>query len=76
MTQQNGNDPAFPIHMGEMPGSFGASFEGLTKRELLAGLAMQPLVGHFGPGDKYEQTAGEAVKYADALLAALAKEKP
>ena len=45
-----------------------------TKRELAAMAAMQGLLAKMGPITRYEgQTASDAVRYADALLAELTK---
>lgn len=62
----NGNAPAFPdTGAGQWQPS-----SGLTVRELFAAMAMQALADEEYPDD----CAREAVKYADALLAELAKE--
>jgi len=63
MGKDGGN--AFPDVMGNN--------SGLTKREWLAGLAMQGLIVH---GTFMHETAEKAVKYADALLKELGKEGP
>lgn len=45
---------------------------GLTKRELFAAIAMSALAGRYGPNDRAgTESARIAVRYADALLAAL-----
>lgn len=62
-----GNAPVFPF---VDPSSEFDSHRGLTKRELFAAMAMQALADEEYP----EGCAHEAVKYADALLAELAKE--
>ncbi len=48
---------------------------GFTKRELLAAMAMQGICGDGIPGSHHrpEETARDAVAYADALLKELAK---
>jgi len=52
-----------------------AEFEGLTKRELFAAMAMQGIAADGIPGRHHiaTQTAIDAVLLADALLAELAK---
>lgn len=67
----NGNSAAFPVLVEECQ-RVGETemFRGLTKRELFAAMAMQGLADEEYP----EGCAHEAVKYADALLAELAKE--
>ncbi|TXH43821.1 MAG: hypothetical protein E6Q97_33575 [Desulfurellales bacterium] len=60
-------DGVFPTYV---PGVGGCA--GLTKRELVASLALQALIaGH--QFDAREPLANLAVRHADALLAALAK---
>lgn len=51
---------------------------GLTKRELFAAMAMQGINSDGIPGrhHNHEQTARDAVAYADALLAELALQQP
>jgi hypothetical protein len=63
------NDQAFPIADIGVHGSYG-----LTKRELLAAMAMQGQLSSGIPGEHYRVThcAKAAVEFADALLAALA----
>lgn len=63
----NGNAPVFPF---VDPSPELDSHRGLTKRELFAAMAMQGLATDEFP----EGCATSAVKYADALLAELAKE--
>jgi hypothetical protein len=69
-----GNNPAFPIVTPDMPveGS-----PGLTKRELLAAMAMQGYLAMYAGPDIAAPTANAvaqaSVDYADALLAELAK---
>lgn len=80
----NGNEPAFPC-------SDAIIKLGLTKREYLAGLAMQAIVSSIDSEENYQRLKGhasarglkvsqwianDAVKQADAILAALTdKEK-
>lgn len=63
----NANDPAFP--------SGGCNGWGLTKREVLAGLAMAGLAALDGENyiDSYEALARDAVAQAHALLVELDK---
>lgn len=68
MSADNGNDAAFPIPHGFERG-------GLTKREYLAGLAMQGLLCPGGAIASPERAAELARIYADALLAELDKEQ-
>jgi hypothetical protein len=63
----NGESNAFPLVVGMKP------YNGLTKREYLAGLAMQGLMASPGNDFTFEQWATRAVMMADALLAELAK---
>ena len=67
----NGNEPANPIS--------DSSFYrlGLTKREHLAGLAMQTLIQHgfWGSQENIDTNVSQAVKIADALLIELRKNK-
>lgn len=67
------NDQAYPVSSNQ----YAMGWEGLTKRELIAAMAMQGLIGKIqghvdGVGDP-ENHARHAVVYADALLAELAK---
>lgn len=67
------HDPAFPPQAGEyLPA--GAA-RGLTVREYVASQALAGLLAYPGTRDDYdpEGAAQDAVQYADALLAALAK---
>jgi len=52
-----------------------AKTHGMTKRELFAAMAMQGICGDGIPGSHHqpEDTARDAVAYADALLKELAK---
>lgn len=76
MAHDNANYPAFPIVNPET----GTLYDGLTKREYFAGLAMQGLISSFTEkasigmwGSEMEQTTECAVRYADALLLELSK---
>ena len=79
MNTTRGNEPAYPQEYGPY------TVKGLTIREHFAGLAMQGWMASFG-GDPDEMrvelflsdhahVAKEAVKFADALIAELAKEQ-
>ena len=67
----NGNEPANPISDSNFYRL------GLTKREHLAGLAMQSLIQHgfWGTKDDINTNVTQAVKLADALLIELRKNK-
>lgn len=70
-TPKSGSDCAFPV-IGE-----DVRYWGLTKREYLAGLAMQGLLANPSVHNSNltpEGTAIESLQYTDALLAELAKE--
>lgn len=60
---------------GEYRTTEAVSTGGLTKRELFAAMAMQGQCANAIPGShhSFENTAREAVAYADALLKELAK---
>ena len=62
----NADMPAMPLHSDAMAG-----YEGLTKREHFAGLAMQGLLAHYGT--VVNETC--AVEFADALLKQLEQDK-
>jgi len=70
----SGNEPAYPW------GEHGTALGGLTKRELIAAMAMQGLASiaytgvSLSPIDLVRLDVSRAVMYADALLAELAKE--
>lgn len=64
------NEPAFPIKINNHDLYFG-----LTKRELIAAMAMQKMVDPTNRKEWANQVAKIAVDYADALLAELEKEK-
>jgi hypothetical protein len=59
----NGNDAAYP----SSPDQYSPEF-GLTKRELIAAMAMQGLLTNAGIVDCYDKIAGLAVNHADALI--------
>lgn len=61
------NEPAPPW------GEHGTALGGLTKRELIAAMAMQGLLSSETQAT-YEEFAASSVEVADALLAELAKE--
>jgi hypothetical protein len=48
--------------------------EGLTKRELFAAMAMQGLLADPYTSGSHQIVADESIKFADALIAELAKE--
>ena len=75
MSNPNDNDPAFPIpHFARPDGHVDYGFSGLTKRELFAAIAMQGILANPDCNAKtYEAYAVDGVRYADALLAELAK---
>lgn len=66
------NSPAYPI-----PREFRHdTYDGLTKREHFAAMAMQGLLANPELSQQsYDTTAACAIKQADALLAALNKEE-
>jgi len=74
----NGNEPAF-LQLDKHGTHEGVTHYGyrggLTKREWLAGMALQGLVAGPNIGDlSWDQVASDAVGYTDALLAELEKE--
>lgn len=73
------NEPAFPMpHYTRPDGDIVWGSPGLTKRELFAAMAMQGILACSLPAltpDTPEDCAVDAVHYADALLAELAKPK-
>ncbi len=62
----NANLPAFPV-------TDQACFNGLSRRELFAAMAMQGLLSDKGNESSCKAIAGIAIEAADALLAELAK---
>lgn len=70
---ENGNRPAMPVFDPQAPASDYNWVNGLTKREYFAAMALGDLAGKCGTNDASgaEHIARSAVKYADALLAAL-----
>jgi hypothetical protein len=71
----NANDMAFPVVLATTRTPNDSEQLGLTKREYFAAMAMQGLCANSIPGShhSFNNTANEAVRYADALLAELAK---
>ena len=76
----NSKLPAFPLHPNH--DSRYVDYEGLTKREHFAGLAMQGLLSSFTENaamglwtTEIEELASTSVQLADALLLALNQEK-
>jgi hypothetical protein len=69
MTNPTGQEPAFPINF-----MADTDDRGLSKRELIAAMAMQGLLAD-GPNHSVIFTCSTAVNYADALIAELGKEK-
>jgi hypothetical protein len=63
----NGNDNAFP----SCPDKYEPEF-GLTKRELIAAMAMKGLLTHRHLVHEFNQVASLAKKHADALIERLA----
>lgn len=76
MSNPNPNDMAFPVDPEHTPNN---SIQcGLTKREYLAGLAMQGVINHvlskgYSHDTAHSIAADRAVAFADALLTALSK---
>jgi len=67
MTNDNTDTPAYPIRKND-----GIIHPGLTKRELLAAMAMQGFIASHALSCPEEDEAAEfAVKMADALLSKL-----
>ena len=78
MSNPNDNDPAFPIpHFARPDGRVDYGLSGLTKRELFAAMAMQGILANpcrqTSTSETYAEAAIDGVRYADALLAELAK---
>lgn len=91
MTNNNANLPAFPLSAEAEQRIFegyGFVYMGLTKREYLAGLAMQGMVGSIDSEENYlrlkshatrdgltvsQWISRDAIKQADALINELAK---
>lgn len=86
LTMNNGNMPAMPTKGGmmfylpkelkgevdEVAAEIGKNYQGLTKREHFAAMAMQGMVSTVSDGHvAYEVLASDAVRLADALLKAL-----
>lgn len=77
----NANEPAYPdtITMGPHGEVCRPEFSGLTKRELIAAMAMQGLLANSGYADAYNDKHAPALTklaatYADALILELSKE--
>lgn len=72
----SGHLPAYPVPLNTWEKYEGHSpYDGLTKRELFAAMAMQGLQGSsLAEKASSEMIAGWAVHAADALLAELAKD--
>ena len=71
---ENGDSPAYPF-VCENHSQTQTADCGLTKREVIAAMAMQGLVAHPSNEPRISQYATEAVKFADALLAELERTK-
>ena len=69
-----GDEPAHPFTEHNDDGSHYCDNAGLTKRELIAAMAMQGFASDPSCTGEASVYAGVAVKWADALLAELAKE--
>lgn len=81
-----GQDPAYPIEVsGDVNGSFGKPviYSGISKRMLLAGMAMQGMLAHSTrykplpnyPENWHDAIAQEAFELADSLLRQEGKDK-
>lgn len=81
------NEPAFPVMVPAGHYRTGPGGEGLTKREYFSGMAMQAMLsnpavlevvtgGQIIDGSCAESVSIVSCRWADALLAELAKEKP
>lgn len=79
---ENKNQPVSPATIHKVKGNDieTVSFPGLSKREYIAGLALQGLLSSFtakaahgGWGTEIKETASVAIKYADELLKQLEK---
>lgn len=66
----NPNDPAFPIsYETDVQGlKVKHNYEGITKREIFAGMAMVGLISNYAGELTKETTANNALLYADALI--------
>lgn len=70
------NDSAYQVGTVTTPnGDVVWGSNGVTKREMLAAMAMQGLLAHWDPSMSYDGIAEDAVIHADTLLAALADKK-
>ncbi len=70
MSTKLGSEPAYPPPDAYVSMATGI---GLTKRELLAAMAMQGILADCTADDEHSLVARAAVGYADALLAELAR---
>ena len=71
-----GNQPAVPHHQVEESETYSRTYaqhHGISKRELFAGMAMQGLCAFARRSGSPDDLAANAVRTADALLAALAE---
>jgi hypothetical protein len=81
MSTRNGNSPAYarPASVDPTNGTLSDGDDvapeqtGLTKRELIAAMALQGILSH--PDSDYSRSAEMAVKRADALLAELERSR-
>jgi hypothetical protein len=74
----NPNDLAYPSHIQiveerRWPLTQPQCTDGLTKRELIAAMALQGMLASSAPADVFRQLALDAVTCADALIAELSK---
>jgi hypothetical protein len=72
----NANEAAFPL---AAPAGYESVDGGMTKREWLAGMALQGLLASESNGSRYDtdaEVAKAALRATDALLAALAEATP
>lgn len=75
----NANQPAYPQHgWSSNPETVARmqSAQGLTKRELIAAMALQGILSDPNSKGTWNQFAECAIEYADALLAKLQETEP
>lgn len=77
----NADEPAVPVlHLSQNTANgentMWQSYGGLTKREYFAAMAMQGMMSHPSCDAPASAVAADAVEFADALLAELAKPSP